>query len=115
MQRWSTTLVLFSAPALIWSISSTHALANQSWEGPGRIIRGAGRGAAVPALQLETQANRVRFLSGPDAGEQIELDDQDSAETETGTWQFSRTNSRLEATLYQDDPYRVIFYRLELQ
>lgn len=115
MQRWSTTLVLFSAPALIWPLSSTSALANQRWEGPGRIIRGAGKGAAVPVLQLETRANRVRFLSGPDAGEQIELDDQDSAETATGTWQFVRADNQLEATFYQDDPYRVIFYRFEQQ
>ncbi|MEO1402272.1 MAG: hypothetical protein AAFV72_13655 [Cyanobacteria bacterium J06635_1] len=115
MQRWSTTLVLFSAPALIWSISGVSALATQPYEGPGRIIRGAGKGAVVPELQLETQGNTVRFLSGPDAGEQIELDDEDSAETATGTWQFSRTDNQLEATLYQDEPYRVIFYRLERQ
>jgi hypothetical protein len=115
MHRWPKTLVLFATPALFWSLSSANALAAQSWGCSGRVIRGAGQGATVPTLQLETQGNTVRFLSGPDAGQQIALDGERSAKTATGTWQFLPPAQKLEATFYQDDPYRVISYRCEPQ
>ncbi|NEP16093.1 MAG: hypothetical protein F6J97_04220 [Leptolyngbya sp. SIO4C1] len=90
----------------------SQVLASQRWEGTGRIIRGAGKGATVPALQIETEADRVSFLSGPDAGEQVQLSEAETAETDMGTWQFSTAGNALEVIFYQDDPYRVIHYRL---
>lgn len=117
MQHWLKPLIIVSLPVIFWGLDSQLALASQRWEGNGRIIRGAGKGASVPALQLETEAldteaPSILFLNGPDAGEQVELTREDSIETESGIWQFLHSEETLEANLYQEDPYRVIHYQL---
>ncbi len=111
MQRWPTPLILLTVPALMLTLSGANVLAAQRWSCSGRVIRGAGQGATVPALQLETEGTTVRFLSGPDAGQQVALDGGGSATTATGTWNFSSADKRLNTTFYQDNPYRVISYR----
>jgi uncharacterized protein (AIM24 family) len=115
MQRWLKTLVIGTASLSGWCLAAHLALASQVWEGGGRIIRGAGKGAAVPVLQLETDGNWVTFLTGPDAGERVQLTEDESAETDTGIWQFFPDDTQLEVNLYQDVPYRVIHYRLDPQ
>lgn len=111
MQRWLTPLILLTVPALMWTLSGANVLAAQSWSCSGRVIRGAGKGAKVPALQLETEGTSVHFLSGPDAGQRVTLDGGGSAKTAAGSWNFSFAGEQLNTTFYQDNPYRVISYR----
>ena len=94
------------------------AWADQLWAGQGRVVRGAGKGASVPELQLETEDRAegtwVFFINGPDAGEVVQLSEDDSVETMSGVWQFLAIEPEaLEVKLYQDAPYRVIHYQLE--
>ncbi|NET37320.1 MAG: hypothetical protein F6K19_35735 [Cyanothece sp. SIO1E1] len=113
MQHWSKQLTRVTiASILIGFVFSTVALAGESWRGPGRIARGAGQGGTVPELRLETENQWIIFRSGPDKGKRVQLSAGNSAETGSGTWQVSRTNSQLNVTFYQKDPYRVIQYRL---
>ncbi|NBD33039.1 MAG: hypothetical protein GVY17_08780 [Cyanobacteria bacterium] len=115
MQRWLRALIFCAVPFCFWSVTAIPAWADQRWEGSGRVVRGAGNGASVPKLQLKTDDNTrewVVFLSGPDAGQRVQLTNNSSVKTASGVWHFSSGNRRLEAKFYQDEPYRVIRYRL---
>jgi len=116
MQHWWKTFIICAVPCYFWAAIATPVWADQRWEGNGRIVRGAGNGASVPKLKLETDDDFrewIFFLSGPDAGQRVRLSQNHSVTTASGVWRFSPSSRRPEAKLYQDNPYRVIHYRLQ--
>lgn len=116
MQFRLRALIIYMLPLSLWFvIAAAPAWADQGWEGGGRIVRGAGNGASVPKLQLKADdlmLEWVLFLSGPDAGKRVQLSRNSSVTTASGVWNFFPGSQNLEVKFYQDDPYRVIHYRL---
>jgi hypothetical protein len=95
----------------VCSFSMT-AMAGQIWQGKGEIVRGTGEGGSLK-LKIEVEGNTVKFLSGPHRNQQVTISNLNgSAKIAQNTWHFEMQNGKLTITLYQEQPYRVILYRL---
>ncbi|MEM7590741.1 MAG: hypothetical protein AAF383_04350 [Cyanobacteria bacterium P01_A01_bin.83] len=91
------------------------ALAQELWQGKGRIISGEGEGASV-GLKILIKDKQVTFLSGISQGQQIQLASanplEGEVETELGIWRFLESEDELGISLSQNTPARLIHYRL---
>ena len=96
--------------------SQMTAIAGQIWQGRGKIVRGAGEGGSLE-LKIEVEGNTIKFLSGPSRNQQGRINSASSSlngsiRISRNTWHFKQENGRLAVTLYQQQPNRVILYRL---
>ncbi|MEH2466326.1 hypothetical protein [Nostoc sp.] len=107
--------IILTTVSLLWGLASP-AFAQQIWSGTGRIISGAGEGGTVE-LKLVVADNRVQFLSGPSKNDPpFQLNNSTglngTVNMNAGTWQFVQTENELGVSLSQNNPYRIIRYRL---
>ena len=108
---------LLTLVTITWTISncSLSALAQELWQGTGRIISGKGEGASV-GLQLLVKNQKVIFLSGISQGQQIKLASvnplRGEVKTDVGIWRFLESDHELSISLSQNTPNRLIHYRL---
>lgn len=107
-------LTLFTTVLTISSLSFP-ALAQELWQGKGRIISGKGEGASV-GLKILVKNKQVTFLSGISQGQQIQLASANPLEgevkTDMGIWRFLESEQELGISLVQNTPDRLIQYRL---
>ncbi len=108
-------LLTFLATLLTVSTLSFPALAQELWQGKGRIISGKGEGASV-GLKLLVKDKKITFLSGISKGQKIKLTSVNPLEgevkTDVGIWRFLESGQELSIILAQNSPYRLIHYRL---
>lgn len=107
--------ILLTSVITVCSLS-VQAIAGEIWQGKGEIVRGAGEGGSLE-LTIEIENNTIKFLSGPSQNQKITLKSTSPFPNGTiklppNTWNFTRKNQELAVTLYQEQPYRVILYRL---
>ena len=104
-------LTLIATIIFACSFSLT-AIAGQIWQGRGEIVRGTGQGGSL-RLKIDVEGNTVKFLSGPNRNQKVKVSNLNgSVKIAQNTWQFQMQNGNLTITLYQQQPYRVILYRL---
>jgi hypothetical protein len=109
------SLLTLIATIIFFCSSSVIAVAGQIWQGQGEIVRGTGQGGSL-GLKIDVEGNTVRFLSGPDRNKQVKVSNLNgSVKISQNTWHFQMQNGNLTITLYQQQPYRVILYRLSSQ
>ena len=91
------------------------ALAQNIWQGKGRIISGEGEGASV-GLKILVKDKQLTFLSGISQGQQIKLDSvnplKGEIKTDMGEWRFLESEQELGVILSKKKPYRLIHYLL---
>ena len=107
--------IILTTVSLLVGLGSP-AFAQQIWSGTGKIVSGAGEGGTVE-LKLDVTDNRVQFLSGPSKNEppfqlNNSTDINGTVETKAGTWEFVQIGNELGVSLSQNNPYRIIRYRL---
>ncbi|BAY76536.1 hypothetical protein NIES25_29880 [Nostoc linckia NIES-25] len=107
--------VILTTVSLLCGLTSP-AFAQQIWSGTGRIVSGAGEGGLVE-LKLEVKDNNVQFVSGPSKNEPpFQLNNSTglngTVNMNAGTWQFVQTGNELGVSLSQNNPDRIIRYRL---
>ncbi|MEH2182476.1 hypothetical protein [Nostoc sp.] len=107
--------IILTTVSLLWELGLP-AFAQQIWSGTGRIVSGAGEGGLVE-LKLEITDKNVQFLSGPSKNEPpFQLNNSTglngTVNMNAGTWQFVQTGNELGVSLSQNNPYRIIRYRL---
>lgn len=107
--------IMITTVSLLWGFGSP-AFAQQIWSGTGRIVSGAGEGGSVE-LKLNVTDNNVQFLSGPSKNDPpFQLNNSTglngTVNMNAGTWQFVQTGNELGVSLSQNNPYRIIRYRL---
>lgn len=109
--------ILLTLLTIILTLSnfSFPALAQELWQGTGRIISGKGEGASVE-LRLLVKNKKVSFLSGISKGQQIKLASvnplKGEVKTDVGIWRFLESDHELSISLSQNTPNRLIHYRL---
>jgi hypothetical protein len=107
--------MLLTSAITVCSLSS-QAMAGEIWQGKGEIVRGTGEGGILE-LKIEVEGNTVKFLSGPSQNQQITFKSRfpfpnGTIQLAQNSWSFERKKQELVVTLYQQQPYRVILYRL---
>jgi hypothetical protein len=105
--------IMLTTASLLWGLSSP-AFAQQIWSGTGRIVSGEG---GTVELKLNVKDNRVQFLTGPSKNEPpFQLNNSTglngTVKMNAGTWEFFQTGDELGVSLSQNNPYRIIRYRL---
>jgi hypothetical protein len=89
------------------------AQAQQLWLGKGQIVEGNNQGALVE-LKVKVNNNHiVTIQSYPDHGEQVPLNL--STFTKKGEWKIYYCDGNLCAIFKQQNPSRIIYYRLYKQ
>jgi hypothetical protein len=107
--------IMLTIASLLWGLGSP-AFAQQIWSGTGKIVSGAGEGGTVE-LSLSIIDYYVQFLSGPSKNElpfqlNKSTDLKGTVTMNAGTWEFVQTGNELGVSLSQNNPYRIIRYRL---
>ncbi|BAZ00730.1 hypothetical protein NIES37_47260 [Tolypothrix tenuis PCC 7101] len=107
--------IILTTASLLWGLSSP-AFAQQIWSGTGKIVSGAGEGGTVE-LSLSIIDYNLQFLSGPSKNEppfqlNKSTDLNGTVTMNAGTWEFVQTGNELGVSLSQNNPYRIIRYRL---
>ena len=117
MKSFIQPAVIIGQVALIIGMGSCLVSAQEirdgKWEGTGRIVSGSGQGGGVE-LELEVQANQVKFISGPDASQTVTVE-RGRVSSQNGDWAFEPCGDNMEnlcVTFEQNRPARVIRYLL---
>jgi len=111
MNQLIKRIIFITTTTVILSSLNLSVQAQENWSGRGEIVEGNKRGAFVK-LKIQVNNNIATIKSALGKEEKIELNRPQFTQTDTGEWRIYRCDLDLCAILRQEQPSRIIYYRL---